>query len=65
MTLADLRVSLSRAANVVRRIVGVPDYERYLAHVHECHPGQAPLTRAEFERSRLEDRYSRPGNRCC
>jgi uncharacterized short protein YbdD (DUF466 family) len=57
--------ALRRAAEVVRRIVGVPDYDRYLAHVRSCHPGTEPMSRAEFERSRLEDKYSRPGQRCC
>lgn len=60
-----LREALERAASVLRRIVGVPDYERYRAHMAECHPALPPMTRDEFERARLEDRYSRPGQRCC
>lgn len=63
--MADFTRRLRRIAAVVRRVIGAPDYERYLAHVAACHPGTRPLTRAEFERSRLEDRYSRPGQRCC
>ena len=65
MILARLRDTVRRTASVVRRIVGVPDYDRYLAHVRECHPGATPMTRVEFERLRLEDKYSRPGQRCC
>jgi uncharacterized short protein YbdD (DUF466 family) len=65
MTLSAIRETLQRAATVVRRIVGVPDYERYLAHVRERHAGAVPMSREEFERSRLEDKYSRPGQRCC
>jgi uncharacterized short protein YbdD (DUF466 family) len=65
MTLADVRTALARAASVVRRVVGVPDYERYVAHVREQHAGMTPMSREEFEKSRLEDRYSRPGQRCC
>lgn len=65
MTWAELTTAFQRAAAVVRRVVGVPDYDRYLAHVTECHPGTTPMTRAEFEQSRLEDKYSRPGQRCC
>ena len=57
--------ALKRTAHVVRRIIGVPDYERYVAHVNECHAGTVPMSREEFERSRLEDKYNRPGNRCC
>ncbi len=65
MTLDALRDTLRRVARVTRRVVGVPDYDTYLAHVSECHPGTTPLSRQEFERARLEDRYSRPGQRCC
>lgn len=65
MTLAAIQEALRRAAIVIRRIVGVPDYERYLAHVRERHAGRVPMSREEFERSRLEDKYSRPGHRCC
>jgi uncharacterized short protein YbdD (DUF466 family) len=63
--LERLRDSLRRIGIVVRRVIGAPDYDRYLAHVVTCHPGTTPMTRQEFERSRLEDRYSRPGQRCC
>lgn len=46
-------------------MIGVPDYERYLAHVATQHPGETPLSRDEFAKRRLEDRYARPGSRCC
>lgn len=65
MTVAGVRQLLRRAAVVVRRVIGVPDYERYVAHIQHAHPGTAPMSREEFERSRLEDRYSKPGQRCC
>lgn len=54
-----------RAASVLRRVIGAPDYERYLAHVVRCHPGATPLTRDEFARDALSRRYDRPGSRCC
>ena len=65
MTLSQLRETLRRAGRVIRRVVGVPDYDIYLAHVREAHPGREPMSRQEFEQSRLHDRYSRPGQRCC
>lgn len=52
-------------ARVVRTLAGVPDYERYVEHVRERHSGDEPLTRDEFVRLRLEERYNRPGSRCC
>jgi uncharacterized short protein YbdD (DUF466 family) len=61
-TVADL---LSRMASVIRRVIGAPDYERYLVHVKQLHPGQAPLTRDAFARDALARRYDRPGSRCC
>jgi uncharacterized short protein YbdD (DUF466 family) len=55
---------LRQAAAIVRRILGVPDYERYVAHVQMAHPGQAPMSEEEFFRERLEGR-AKPGSRCC
>lgn len=54
-----------RVAAVIRRIIGVPDYEAYVAHVREHHPGQEPVSERDFHRERLSARYSQPGNRCC
>ena len=61
-SLAD---QVRRVAKVVRTIIGAPDYDRYVAHVRECHPGQAVMSRDEFAKSRMEARYNQPGNRCC
>jgi uncharacterized short protein YbdD (DUF466 family) len=54
-----------RATAVLRRIIGVPDYASYLAHVKQCHPDRIPLTESEFVSERLKARYEQPGNRCC
>ena len=56
---------LRRVANVVRTIVGAPDYDRYLTHMAAHHPGCEVVSRDEFMKQRLESRYSRPGSRCC
>jgi len=63
--LSETRDRISRAANVVRRIIGVPDYDRYVAHTRAHHPECALMTREEFIQQRLVDKYSRPGSRCC
>jgi uncharacterized short protein YbdD (DUF466 family) len=55
----------ARVAAVLRRVIGVPDYAHYLDHVRSCHPGEVPLSREEFARRQLEERYSRPGSKCC
>jgi uncharacterized short protein YbdD (DUF466 family) len=59
------RQRLVAALAVVHRIIGAPDYDAYLAHTRLHHPDGCPLSRDEFVRQRLEDRYSRPGARCC
>jgi len=46
-------------------IIGAPDYDRYLDHVHRAHPERPPLTRDEFCRRQLDGRYNRVGGRCC
>jgi uncharacterized short protein YbdD (DUF466 family) len=49
----------------LRFVIGAPDYERYLEHLRAHHPEKRPLTREEFVDQRMNDRYSRPGARCC
>jgi uncharacterized short protein YbdD (DUF466 family) len=48
-------------------MVGVPDYETYVAHVARAHPGQAPMTYKQFFRDRQAARYGdgARGMRCC
>lgn len=60
-----MRAWLSRAADVIRRVIGVPDYDRYLAHMRERYPGCTPMDRHSFERERLTARYKSTGSRCC
>jgi len=54
-----------RVAALVRRIVGAPDYDAYVRHIAEHHPGSVPQTEREFLDERLMARYSRAGSRCC
>jgi uncharacterized short protein YbdD (DUF466 family) len=60
-----LVMRLSGIARVLRAVLGAPDYERYLDHVKAAHPECEPMSRNEFMRDRMNDRYSRPGTRCC
>ena len=63
--MSNLLDRLSKAASFLRRVIGAPDYERYVAHVRARHPEQEPIGAAEFYRTRLEERYNRPGAKCC
>ena len=50
-----------------RLMVGVPNYDTYVEHVTRTHPDQAPMTRSEFFRNRVDARYGggSGGFRCC
>jgi uncharacterized short protein YbdD (DUF466 family) len=48
-----------------RQVFGIPDYERYLAHAAERHPGAPVLARGEFCVQAMERRYGQGGARCC
>ncbi|HEY2066609.1 MAG TPA: YbdD/YjiX family protein [Gemmatimonadaceae bacterium] len=65
MIVRRLAISLARSAAVLRRVLGAPDYERYLEHVRRRHPGLTPLSREAYLRDALARRYDRPGSRCC
>lgn len=56
---------LATFAQALRIVIGAPRYDAYRAHVARQHPHLEPLSRAEFERTRLEDRYAKPGAKCC
>jgi uncharacterized short protein YbdD (DUF466 family) len=60
-----MRARLDAIVRLVRAIIGVPDYDRYLRHMRARHPDCRVMTPAEFRAFRLDARYSRPGSRCC
>ena len=63
--IAFLTAFLSRSAMSLRAILGAPDYQRYLEHMRSAHPGDRVMTETEFNHNRMNDRYNRPGARCC
>ncbi len=48
-----------------RRIIGIPDYDTYVAHLREHHPERPVPSYEEFFNERLEARYKGGGGRCC
>jgi uncharacterized short protein YbdD (DUF466 family) len=56
---------LSRTASILRAVLGVPDYERYLSHMRSAHPGDRVMSETEFRHTRMNDRYNRQGSKCC
>ena len=58
-------MTIPELLRAVRQVLGVPDYERYLEHARRAHPDAVPMSRDDFCRRRLEERYGQIGNRCC
>jgi uncharacterized short protein YbdD (DUF466 family) len=50
----------------MRLMVGLPEYDTYVAHMEKTHPGQPMMTYEAFFRERQEARYG-SGKRggCC
>jgi uncharacterized short protein YbdD (DUF466 family) len=48
-----------------RQVFGIPDYERYLAHMAAHHPGEALLSRRDFFVQSIDRKYGKSGPRCC
>jgi uncharacterized short protein YbdD (DUF466 family) len=63
--MARARDLIGACCDALRRVIGVPDYAAYLAHVTRMHPDRVPLSRDAFVRDVLARRYERPGSRCC
>lgn len=62
--MARLANALTEMGRIIRRIIGAPDYELYVAHLSRAHPGIAPMSESDFVRGQMEGR-GRPGARCC
>ena len=58
----QIHVWLSRVGKAIRSILGVPDYERYLAHIQRFHPGMDPVSRTDFARETSLERRGRVGS---
>jgi uncharacterized short protein YbdD (DUF466 family) len=52
-------------AQTLRLMVGVPDYETYVAHMKANHPGMPVMSYEAFFRNRQEARYAAGGGRGC
>lgn len=49
----------------MRLMVGLPDYEGYLAHMRATHPDQPAMTYEAFFRERQNARYGAGAGKCC
>ena len=68
-TLAKMGTKLGKGlAATARLMVGVPDYEAYVAHRQKMHPGEPVMNYEDFFRERQASRYGVNGgkiSRCC
>ncbi|MCP1373991.1 YbdD/YjiX family protein [Dyella lutea] len=53
------------AVQTARLCCGVPDYDVYVRHLKQHHPGRKIPSYEEFFRERQEARYKGTGGRCC
>jgi uncharacterized short protein YbdD (DUF466 family) len=49
----------------MRLMVGLPDYEGYVAHARAMHPDRPVMTYEEFFRERQNARYGSGAGKCC
>jgi uncharacterized short protein YbdD (DUF466 family) len=49
----------------MRLMVGLPDYEGYVAHMRATHPDRPVMTYEEFFRERQNARYGSGAGKCC
>lgn len=49
----------------LRLMVGVPDYDTYVAHLRRAHPERVPMSYEAFFRERQQARYGGGTGRCC
>ena len=62
---AALRERARDLCSACRQVFGMPDYERYLTHAAQRHPGAPVLTRSDFFVQAIERKYGKGGMRCC
>jgi uncharacterized short protein YbdD (DUF466 family) len=55
----------SRAKETARLMCGLPDYDAYVAHLRNVHPGRPVPSYEMFFRERQAARYGRGAARCC
>ena len=48
-----------------RQMFGIPDFDRYCAHMQARHPGAPVLSEREFHALAIDRRYGAARPRCC
>ena len=59
------RARLQELRQAVRQVFGIPDFDRYVAHMQHKHPGGPRLSEREFYAMAIDRRYGAARPRCC
>jgi uncharacterized short protein YbdD (DUF466 family) len=66
---SDLRDNVQTAGRylgqAMRLMIGLPDYDGYVAHMRATHPDRPVMTYEEFFRERQDARYRSRTGKCC
>jgi uncharacterized short protein YbdD (DUF466 family) len=54
-----------KAVETARLAIGVPDYDRYVAHMRAHHPERPVMSYPEFFNERQQKRYGGGRTGCC
>jgi uncharacterized short protein YbdD (DUF466 family) len=60
-----IETRLNRLVQIVRRVLGMPDYQEYLRHLERRQASGSVPSEREFFESYLRSRYGRGPSRCC
>ena len=60
---ASMQLIMLRITQSFRLMVGVQDYDNYLAHMRRHHPATSPMSEKEFHRYCLEARFPSRGGK--
>jgi uncharacterized short protein YbdD (DUF466 family) len=60
-----LRARLRLLRQACRQMFGIPDFDRYCAHMQAKHPGAPLLSEREFHAMAIDRRYGAARPRCC
>lgn len=56
---------LAEIVRGIKRVCGMPDYERYVQHLRACHPDHPVPSEREYFDLYVKSRYSDGPTRCC
>jgi uncharacterized short protein YbdD (DUF466 family) len=59
------RGRLQEFRRALLQVFGIPDFERYQAHMQAKHPGAPLLSEREFHAMAIDRRYGAARPRCC